>query len=355
MTRKINRRIHIRAFASFMVFILCLFLGLSMTPRGDALDLANRTIRLSSSFAGEVVSHEFTFDLVGNSTVTSIGFEYCSNSPLFELPCVAPAGLDVTGASINTQNGMTGFSVSGLSVANHLVLDRPPFIEVPVSAQYIFDDIVNPTTPDEIVYVRISLYDGPDASGNRVDQGSVVFVVEDRFDIDAYVPPYLTFCVGVTVALDCSSTTGFLADFGEFSEFEATAVTTQFAVATNDPTGYNTFINGATMTSGSNIITPLATQTVSNPGTSQFGINLRSNSNPSVGSNPQNGTVSSGAPDSDYNIPNRFRFVNGDRIAGSAISTGFNRYTVSYIVNVPEDQAPGVYAATYVYTSIASF
>ena len=62
-----------------------------------------------------------------------------------------------------------------------------------------------------------------------------------------------------------------------------------------------------------------------------------------------------GTPAPSYNTSNQFIFVNGDKIAQATTSTNFNRYTISYIVNVSEDQAPGIYATTITYTSIANF
>jgi hypothetical protein len=204
-------------------------------------------------------------------------------------------------------------------------------------------------------YVKIRVFDNINGSGAIIDTGAVVFVVEDRFNIDAFVPPYLTFCSAVTVELDCSAVSGFLADFGELNEFATATATSQMSAATNDPSGYNIFINGTTMTSGANIIPALATQTGSVIGSSQFGINLRANTTPSVGVNPQAGPVANGSPTANYNTPNQFRFASGDTIASAPLSSGFNRYTVSYVVNVSEDQAPGIYATTLTYTAVASF
>ena len=343
----------IRIFSAAFVFILSSIV--LQTQVTHAADLVDRTISLGSSFASEVTTHSYDFTTATASVVGSIQFEYCSNSPLFMEPCVAPAGLDVTASSISAQSGITGFSVSGVSTPNSLVITRTPIAETPISASYVFDSITNPSAANSVVYTRITVFDNIDGTGAVVDTGAVAFVTEEPFDITAFVPPYMTFCVGVTVALDCSSTSGFLADFGEFSESTATTATSQFAVSTNDPTGYNTFITGQTMTSGANIIQSLSTQSFSNPGTPQFGLNLRANTNPSVGANPEAGPVANGSPAANYNIPNQFRFVDGDLIAGSNNSTGFNKYTASYIVNVPPDQQPGVYAATLTYTSIASF
>lgn len=342
---------------SLSIALVFLLFGVVTTTlnNANAADLVPRTIFLGSSFASELTVHNYQFQTATPSNIGSIQFQYCSNSPLFVDPCVAPAGLDVSSAGILSESGITGFTVSGSSTASNLIITRAPAAEGVVTANYSFDNIINPLTPNSVNYVRITTFDNVDGTGSVVDTGAVVFVIRDLFDVNAYVPPYMTFCVGVTVALNCSNASGFLSDFGELSSASPTTATSQFSVATNDPTGYNTFVNGQTMTSGANIIPNLSTQTINQPGTSQFGINLRANTNPSVGSNPEAGSVASGAPTAAYNSVNQFRFVNGDRIASSSISTGFNKYTVSYLVNVSENQRPGVYATTLTYTSIASF
>ncbi len=342
---------------SLSAALVLLFFGgiTSLFNSANAADLVPRTILLGSSYASEVTTHTFQFLTATPSNIGSIQFQYCSNSPLFTDPCTPPAGLDVSGASISSQSGIVGFGVGGATTTSSLVITKAPAFEASVNVSYTFDDITNPSTSNSVNYVRITTYDNVNGTGAVVDTGAVVFITEDPFDVTAYVPPYMTFCIGVTVAIDCSSTVGFLADFGEFSTFTPSTATSQFSVATNDPTGYNTYINGQTMTSGANIIPNMLVQSASQPGNSQFGINLRSNSNPSVGSNPQAGPVGNGVVASNYNTPNQFRFVNGDRLAGAPNSSGFNRYTVSYLVNISDEQKPGVYAATLTYTSIASF
>jgi len=354
MSSKRNNFKQMRFLATFGLITTLLLAVLSLPV--SAADLTNRSITLGSSFASETTTHAFRFTTATAANVGSIQFQYCSNSPLFSEPCTPVPGLNLVSAGIFSQSGLTSFSVSGATTASNLIITRAPTAAAaPTIANFIFSNVVNPSTPDSVAYVRITVFDNINASGAVIDTGAVVFVVDDRFNIDAYVPPYLTFCMAVSVSIDCTSASGFLADFGEFSPNVASTVTTQMAAATNDPTGYNIFLNGQSMLSGSNIIPALATQTSSQPGQSQFGINLRANSNPSVGANPDAGPVASGAPAANYNNPNLFRFVSGERIAGSSISTGFNRYTVSYIVNVSSAQAPGFYATTLTYTAIASF
>lgn len=338
-----------------MVFIFFMIGLFGYTMKVNADELMSRSVAIESSYAGDTTSHLFTFTKQSTSNVQSITFEYCENSPLFTLPCVAPAGLNASSFVLSSQSGMTGFSASNASTANIIIMNRSISSIPALVASYNFSNIVNPSTPNQTIYVRIGVYDGINGAGSRVDQGSVAFATEERFSLEAYVPPYLTFCVGKTVALDCSSSDGALANFGELLPTKPSFATSQFAVSTNDIDGYNTFVNGQAMTSGNNIIPALTSQTASVAGTSQFGINLRSNSNPSVGSNIESGIVASGFVDANYNTPNQFRFNDGDRVAGSLLSTGFNRYTVSYVVNVSEEQAAGIYATTLIYTSIASF
>ena len=337
----------------FACVIFVLLLSLIHQVKVSAAELINRSIQISSSFLSEIVTHNFNFTTLTASNVGSIEFLYCDNSPLPADPCTAPVGLNVATAGIVSQSGITGFSVSGASSSNRLIITKAPVFNTPAAGAYLFSNITNPSTSNQVVYVRIKVFNNINATGAIVDSGSVVFVVDDRFDINAYVPPYMTFCVAVNVAIDCSLASGFLSTFGEFNEFSATTATSQFSVATNDPTGYNTFVNGQTLTSGTNIIQPITTLATSNPGTSQFGINLRANNNPSFGANFDG--AGSGSPSPNYNNQNQFRFVEGDKIAGSVVSSDFNRYTVSYLTNVSDVQAPGIYATTLTYTSVASF
>ncbi len=107
------------------------------------------------------------------------------------------------------------------------------------------------------------------------------------------------------------------------------------------------------MTSGNEIIPALASNGASIVGQSQFGINLAANSNPSVGatvSGSGDATANSG-----YGTSNSFRYNDGEMIAASSLPTEYNRFTVSYLVNVSADQSPGIYATSFTYTAIASF
>lgn len=333
-----------------LAFIIGFF---SLQAKAD--NILDRSIEISSAVPGQGnIDYQFNFRPVTASSIGSIVFEFCDNSPLPSTPCSLTNGLDITSASITTQTGNTGFVVtpSG-SPATQVLITRPASPINLVDSSYTFANMLNPSTANSTTYVRIFLYSSTDGTGIPVDEGSVAFSTAESFSVGAYVPPFLTFCVGQTVAVNCSTTSGELIGFGELSENSPRSVTSQFSAATNDPEGYNIFSNGSTMTSGNNIIDPLTDRSSSTPGESQFGLNLRQNSSPSVGANPQGS--SSGRAANDYNQPNQYKFENGDLIAQSNSSTAFTRYTVSYIVNVSDEQAPGSYSTALIYTAVASF
>ncbi|HSH31807.1 MAG TPA: hypothetical protein VK963_04050 [Candidatus Saccharimonadales bacterium] len=318
-----------------------------------AVDLLQRSVRVTSSSPGAVSRHVYDFELATAGTLGSIAFEYCANSPLFSDPCVAPAGLSLSGASLASQTGETGFIKHTASTADKIILSRLPVGATPQPVKYEFADAINPSTASQSVYIRISTYASDDATGPSTDRGAVVYSTSSGIGVGGFVPPHLTFCVGLTVANDCSSATGNSINLGLLSKNSTSFASSQFAGATNDFTGYNVIITGTTMTSGNNIIPALPVPTASNTGASQFGVNMRANTAPTIGQDF--GGVGTAAVSPDYNIPNRFIFNSGDTVANSPITTDFNTATVSYVINVSGAQPPGVYAATFTYIATASF
>jgi hypothetical protein len=315
--------------------------------------ILTRSVEIGSSQPSATTFQEFTFTIPTADNIGSIEYEYCSNDPFIDEPCTAPVGLDISGASIASQTGVTGFSVHGTTTANKLVLTRAaaPNLAFQV-ATYRFNNMVNPDS-DESVYVRITTYASDDASGTPIDSGAVVFATTSGVSVEGFVPPFLTFCTGLTVAMDCTSTQGNFINLGELSKTSANFSSSQYSGATNDPGGFTTSVAGSTMTAGNKIIPALASQAPNRPGTSQFGINLRNNSNPNIGGNK------AGSGDSvvmaGYNTPNLFKFVPNQVVSRSTLPTEFNRFTVSYLVNASPSQPAGIYTATLTYIAVAAF
>ena len=329
------------------VFFIILSNGVS------AQDLTQRSITIRDPKASANTSHRYNFFNPTASNVGSIVFEYCSNSPLLEVACNSPAGLDVSAASITSQSGETGFTVHANTNANRLVLSRVPSVAAIQAVEYRLGNIINPSAQNATVYVRIATYSADDGTGAAVDNGSVAFSTTTGVSTIAYVPPYLTFCVGISVAPDCSSTTDNRIDMGVLSTSTTSVGTSQFAGASNDPTGFSTTLMGLTMTSGNNTITAAETPTASVIGTSQFGLNLRQNNIPSGGLNSTG--PGSSAPRNGYGSTNLFKFVPGEIVASSPVSTDFNVFTATYIVNISDNQPPGIYVTTITYVATASF
>lgn len=327
-------------------------LGLSVPKDASAADLVQRSLAISNPDPGEPAVHTFSFSYASTSVaIGSIVFEYCT-SPLLAIPCDAPTGIDASGATLTSQTGQTGYFIL-TAQTNRITLSRAPAAPSSTPAQYVFDPVVNPGGVPDTFYARISTYESLDGSGSSTDFGAVVNSTTQGLGVSSEVPPYLSFCVGVSIPADCSTAEGNLIDLGNLSTQIASSGTSQMLAATNAEFGLAIAAYGTTMTSGNNTIPALANPTVSAPGNSQFGLNLRANSEPPVGQNPSGGGIA--VPTSRYNTVNQFAFASGDIVATSPNVTDTRKFTVSYVVNVSPAQTPGVYTATLTYVCTASF
>jgi hypothetical protein len=314
--------------------------------------LTSRRVAISTSEASALSNQTISFTIPGVQNVGSMKFEYCENTPFVNTPCVAPSGLDVSTATLVNQTGDTGFTISPSASQNEIVITRTAVATSGTPVSYQFNGIRNPDTTPKTVFIRMSTYASTDATGSTIDEGTVAFSTAKQLSVNGYVPPYLTFCVGISVTLNCSSAQGYQLDFGELSSTATRAQTSEYAGASNDVTGFATSVYGNTMTSGNTIINSLSSPQESQVGVGQFGMNVRANSQPGVGAEPQGpGTSVASAP---YGTPNQFYFGN-QIISASPITTDFNKFTVSYIVNIPPAQLPGLYSTTITYVASASF
>jgi hypothetical protein len=326
----------------------------SIGDRSSAV-LENRSVVSGSSVPGAITEHTFKFDLLGIPTVGSVVMEYCSNTPLIDEPCDPPSGLDTSAATLISQIGPLDFSLhpnTALS-SNRIVVTRAISSLSATPVGFTLGNITNPDGSSPTIYVRISTYTSDDGTGLYDNNGSVTFSVQSPLTVSVYVPPYIAMCTGVTVSLDCSATNGSTVDLGELSKTNPTTGTTQFAVATNSINGYVAMIQGSTMTAGNRIIASLPVRSASQGGVSQFGINLRANSSPAVGQDVEG--AGTGAPSAEYGIPNQFKYVDGDTLASSPLPSDWNRYTISYLVNVGDSQQAGRYATTMTVIATTTF
>jgi hypothetical protein len=349
-----RHRLSLQAVQLITVLVLTGVPNLFWEGQSFALQFSDRSVTLSTATPSAVAAHAFQFTPALTAAVGSIVFEYCTNSPLFDISCVPPAGLSLSAASLDQQTGNTGFVIDNLdTTATRLVISRVPTAAATVPSSYTFANVTNPSANNQTTYVRISTYASTQGSGSYIDSGGVAFSTTTNFAVGAFVPPFLDLCVGITVAPDCAQASGDSLDLGVLDSQATRFATSQFAASTNDSAGYAAYVLGTTMTAGNNVITPAGSPSASRTGTSEFGVNLHKNTNPSVGLDPSGS--GSAAPAGGYNISDLFSFVPGSQIAGSTVSTDYNRMTVSYIANVPPGQPPGIYSTTLTYLASAQF
>jgi hypothetical protein len=324
-----------------------------ITIPAGATGLTSRSLQLRNDTPGTTTDYTVTFTLANTSTVGSLHILLCSNSPLPEETCDLPNGGDVTNAQLTAQSGITDFNLF-VAASNDLVLSRiPSVITAPLTVSLTFHNIINPTTAGPY-YVRLATYSSTNVTGSPLTTGGLAFAINSNLQISSVVPPYLTFCSALVInGFDCASGTGDYVNFGTLSPTHSSQADSQLVVATNASNGYVIQVYGSTMTSGNNVISALTSAVGSQPGTSQFGINLRANTNPAVGADP-NGP-GSGTPVGGYNLPNRYQFVSNDVVASSPLADNFRKYTASYVVNTGAAQAPGVYVSTITYVGAGSF
>jgi len=318
------------------------------TALGDRYDL------VADSRASATTVHQIGFTFRNTAVpVGSILLEFCSNDPLVLTACTAPNGFNIAASTLAAQTGETGFLIAPGSPNNAVVLSRPAAAPTVGPSTYQFDNVINPSDGGTY-YLRISTYTSIDATGVHIEEGGVALTNNDQLVIASEVPPHLTFCAGVTINnFDCNTASSFILNLGEFSTRQTKADSSQMIVTTNAAGGYSISVSGTTLTSGNNVINAPVTPTASATNKSQFGINLTSNGNPVVGSNTSGS--GSGSAASGYNGNNLFKFIDGDKVASSATSSEWNKFTVSYIANIDSNQAPGSYATTLSYICLGNF
>lgn len=338
---------------------------------GDDPDGAGPLTAAGGSKPGGTVRHQFTFTVPSNTSIGSIKFEYCTNA---SDTCVTPTGLVTTGATLEAQSGISGWtlnnSTNGAPYITHSAVATTGAITVKLNS------VVNPTAVNTSFFVRISTHVATNASDANVDLGIVTASTAQAIDISGVMPESLIFCTGATVSANCTTTTPGTVAFNQlFSPTDTSTATSQMAASTNAGSGYVITVTGGTLTSGANTIPAMASAAAGTRGTSQFGMNLVANttttSTVAVGTAlapVSEGVNLKGQPLAGYNTPDTFKYASGDIVANSGEDdantstigttmgpTNSQVYTVSYMVNVAGNQMAGTYATTLTYTCTPTF
>lgn len=138
-------------------------------------------------------------------------------------------------------------------------------------------------------------------------------------------------------------------NFGALSHAATTTAMASFSVLNYTSYGYNVSILGTPPTNGGHTLNAMSSTAPSSVGTEQFGINLKDNATPDVGTEAvqvPSGTFSFGTAANNYDTPDQFRYVNGETIASAPKSSGQTDYTVSYIINASTTTPGGKYTGS---------
>lgn len=327
------------------VYILLAFMLVLVgfvSTNASAAQITARKVTLGSSAASASTTYAFNFTVPTATAIQSVSFTACTTA---SGACTTPSGFSISGSSLTSQPTNLG-SASGwtanTSTAGSLRILNASNSTAPSGAQTVsFSSVTNPSATNSTFFMRIATF-SDSAWTTTLDTGVVASSTAGQITVTASVDETITFTLAAaTVALGTltTSTTG--------------SGTSSMSVATNAGSGYSVTYSGTTLTSGANTITALGTPTASSTNTKQFGLNLMSNSTPSVGTAVSGSGT--GAPATGYNTTNQFKFLTGDTVASASVPTNTNTYTVSYIANIDGSTAAGAYSTVLTYVATANY
>lgn len=363
--------------------VLCLMLVFAtissafQTNTANAAQITSRSLKLvagpvdGATKASGVVKHEFTFTVPTGGNVGSIKFTYCT---IASGTCTMPLGLVTTGATLDFEQNVTGWTVNNSTNGAPYVTRAAANVAAGTSATIRLANVTNPSADNTSFFVRIATYASTDTTGTAIDNGTVTASTATLIQLTGIMPESIIFCTGETITKtagipDCSTAGDGQVSFDQlFSPSDTATATSQLAASTNAGSGYVITVNGGTLTSGSNTIPAITAASGASGirGTGQFGMNLVANttatSTIAKGANidsPSNGTDLRGKPLTGYNTADAFKFVSGDPIAdssnGGAGPTNSQIYTATYMVNVAGNQLAGTYTTTLTYICTPTF
>lgn len=340
--------------AAIVVLVAAFVLPL---PNAQAAQITGRKLTLSNS-AGTAtgVTYTLTMTLPSATVLQSAEAVICTTA---SGSCSIPSGFSNASSTLSSQptnlGDASGWSVN-TSTSGKLRLKKTGNSAAPTGTTTVtFGNVTNPTANNSTFYARITTY-SDDAWTTPVDTGTVAASTASQITVTASVDETLTFCAGTSITgTNCGTISGSSVSLGTLTDSTTGSGTSVMAASTNAVSGYAITINGSTLTSGGNTIDAITagSGSPSSQGTEQFGVNLRDNTTPNVGSDPTdttNLTYGTG-----YGTVDSFKFVTGNTVASKSAASNSTAYTVSYIANVGGATEPGTYTGTYTYICTATF
>ncbi|HSX08277.1 MAG TPA: hypothetical protein VLG11_05270 [Candidatus Saccharimonadales bacterium] len=320
----------------------------------EAAQITARTLTISTSSpaaSAATTTYTFTFTVPSATAVQSFQAQICTTA---SGTCTTPTGFANSSSTLGTITGFPGSWTVNTATAGSLRASTTTSTAPTNNITFTFNNVQNPTTANQTFYARMTTY-SDNAWTNAIDTGTTAASTATQITVSASVPESLTFCTGTSgiTSSSCAGATGSAVSLGTLLTSAPGSGTSQIGVTTNATSGYNVTVNGTTLTSGSNTIAALTSPTGSSAGSAQFGLNLRANTVPSVGSDPAGS--GSAAPTTNYNTVNSYTFNNGDQIVSTVTPDNFRLFTVSYIANITSVTPPGTYSTTLTYICTAKY
>ncbi len=334
-------------------------LGTLFVPMAaQAAQITNRSVTLGSSTASASTSYTLSTAALPSATpVQSLALQACTTA---SGACSTPAGFTSVGSAttgvttgLGTNTGWTNnTAVSGsLRITQSNAVAPSGTVSVPWTA------VTNPSATNTTYFLRLTTYSDT-AWTTPIDSGVIAVSTSNQIDITASVDEALTFCTGTSgiTTSSCAGAIGNNVNLGTLTPTTTGSGTSQIGVTTNAQFGYAITYLAADLTSGGNTIDAIgATATPSSQGTEQFGLNLRDNTTPNVGSDPAG--AGTAVPTTQYNIVDSFAFVPNvaTAVVNNSTADAFRQFTVSYIANVAAFTQPGTYTTSFTYVCTPTF
>ena len=310
----------------------------------SAAQITNRKVVIGNSAPSAVTTYNFTFTVPTGTAIKSASITACTTA---SGACTTPSNFSALASTLASQptnlGAATGWTLSNTAGAFKLLNSGNS--TVPTGSQTVnFSNVTNPDSANSTFFLRIATFSGSDWTSGALDTGVVAASTAGVVTVNASVDETLTFTLAATTV-----------PLGAITSTTTGSGTSTMIVGTNGTSGYSVSYNpAATLTSGSNTITALASQTASTQGTKQFGINLRANTTPVIGSDKTG--AAGGTIATNYNTANSYMFnTAGDVIATASGPVNTTTYTTSYIANVATDTASGAYSTSINYVATANF
>lgn len=344
----------------FVLVVALILAPLSIYSIANAAQITGRKVTLSSS-AGAATAVQYdlvTAALPTSTAVKSVSLTACTTA---SGACTTPTGFVNSSSTLVSQptglGAASGWTVN-TATAGSLRIVNAANATVPSGAVAVsWGNVTNPTAVNTTYYLRMTTYSDA-AWTTPLDTGTIAVSTSQSITVTASVDETLTFCTGTSgvTSSSCSGATGSSVSLGTITPSTTGSGTSQIGISTNAGSGYSITYFGPTLTSGGDTITAIgATAAASAQGTEQFGINLRDNATPNVGTDPQG--AGTATPTTQYNIVDSFAFVasTATSIASKGSEDDFRLFTVSYIANVAGLTEPGTYTTTINYVATATF